>query len=335
MRKMIFALMITCVFVNHDIYSQSISVEDTRIINSPPTSYGQNIKFEFKDRSVIGVPGTGSYSGMFTFAPWFDNTGNKHHQLNFNDGGIFYRNGWPSSNSWGQWRTVLIENENGNVGIGTNTPLEKLTIAGGHGDTKLRLFSTGNGSDQPSNLSLWASEPGVTYYGTGIGYNVNGSPYYGRIDNSRGSSYVRFLPGETKFEFQNGSGNYINNVLVIKESGNIGIGTTYPEAKLTVKGKIVASEIQVKDVGNIPDYVFKPDYELMSLSKVEDFVKLNQHLPEVPSEKEFKENGMNMAEMNVLLLKKIEELTLYAIEQNKVIEEIKQTLKNQNKKIKK
>jgi hypothetical protein len=128
--------------------------------------------------------------------------------------------------------TVL---ENGNVGIGTTNPSEKLTIGGNHEDTKLRLYSTGNGSDEPSNLSLWASEPHWTYSGTGIGYNVNGSPYYGRVDNTRGSSYVRFLPGETKFEFQNTSGNYIK-AITIKDNGNIGIGTEDPGVKLDVNG---------------------------------------------------------------------------------------------------
>jgi hypothetical protein len=123
------------------------------------------------------------------------------------------------------------------------------------------------------------------------------------------------------------NGRLINST--IYDNGNIGIGTTSTTgAKLTVKGKIVASEIQVKEIGNIPDYVFKPGYQLMSLNKVEDFVKQNQHLPEVPSEKEFKKDGMNMAEMNALLLKKVEELTLYAIEQNKKIESLEKTVNN-------
>lgn len=60
---------------------------------------------------------------------------------------------------------VTFQND-GNVGIGTTSPAEKLTIAGEHSNTKMRLYSTGNGTDQPANLSLWASEPGWTYCGT-------------------------------------------------------------------------------------------------------------------------------------------------------------------------
>jgi len=111
-------------------------------------------------------------------------------------------------------------------------------------------------------------------------------------------------------------------------NGNLGIGTVAQGAKLAVKGKIIASEIAVTDISNIPDYVFKSYYKLMSLNHIEEFIKQNQHLPDVPSEKEFKEKGMNMVEMNTLLLKKIEEMTLYIIDINK-------QLQAQDKKIKK
>lgn len=70
-----------------------LSVLDTRDVNTGPNGFDFETKIEFKNRSVIGVPGTGMYSGLLTIAPWSDNSGNKHHQLNFNDGGIYYRTG--------------------------------------------------------------------------------------------------------------------------------------------------------------------------------------------------------------------------------------------------
>jgi hypothetical protein len=83
------------------------------------------------------------------------------------------------------------------------------------------------------------------------------------------------------------------------------------------------------------DFVFKNDYKLMDLKELEMFVKNNQHLPEIAPEKEMVENGVNMKEMQMKLLQKIEELTLYTIEQNNAIEELKQVLKLQNEEIEK
>jgi len=85
------------------------------------------------------------------------------------------------------------------------------------------------------------------------------------------------------------------------------------------RGKIEAGEIEVKVV-TWPDIVFSNNYNLRSLNEVEEFIKINNHLPEVPSEDEVLESGVNLGEMNALLLKKIEELTLYMIEQQKEIE---------------
>ena len=69
----------------------------------------------------------------------------------------------------------------------------------------------------------------------------------------------------------------------------------------------------------VPDYVFTNDYKLKTLTEVEEYIKKNNHLPEIPSAKEIEKNGLMLAEMNMSLLKKIEELTLYSIEQNKKI----------------
>ncbi|OXA91091.1 tail fiber protein [Flavobacterium hercynium] len=114
-------------------------------------------------------------------------------------------------------------------------------------------------------------------------------------------------------------------------NGNVGIGTDSPDELLTVKGKIHTKEVRV-DLGfTPPDYVFESDYQLKSLHEVENYIKENKHLPEIPSAKEIEKNGLMLAEMNMSLLKKIEELTLYSIDQNKKIDaqakEI-ETLKN-------
>jgi hypothetical protein len=113
----------------------------------------------------------------------------------------------------------------------------------------------------------------------------------------------------------------------IRTDGNIGIGTSEPGFKLDVCGTIRAKEVKVDLTGNcVPDFVFKTDYKLMDLKTLESFVTTNLHLPEIASEKEMVENGVNMKEMQMKLLLKIEELTLYTIDQNKKLEA-------QNKKI--
>lgn len=137
--------------------------------------------------------------------------------------------------------------------------------------------------------------------------------------------YVNGVPVSGDMSLWNRTG---NNVFTISTSDNIGIGTTLannPNSyKLAVNGKIGAKEVQIENTSTTwADYVFKPDYKLMSLEEVEAFVKKNQHLPEIPSAKDIEEHGHKLGEMDVLLLKKVEELTLYVIELKKEIEELK------------
>ncbi|MFC7526830.1 hypothetical protein ACFQRK_22935 [Parapedobacter sp. GCM10030251] len=97
-----------------------------------------------------------------------------------------------------------------------------------------------------------------------------------------------------------------------------------PKAKLAVEGAILAKEVKVKTDISVPDYVFEPDYKLPALAEIEAYVKQHKHLPEIPSAKDIEQDGLNLAEMNLLLLKKVEELTLYILEQQREINQLKE-----------
>ncbi len=136
------------------------------------------------------------------------------------------------------------------------------------------------------------------------------------------------VPSVGNFTVLNYDGSSYTTNLFIDAAGNMGVGTTSPTAKLTVagdlsaNGKITTKEIEVT-LSGWPDYVFDDDYELKSLSEVEAYIKNNNHLPGVPSEKEILENGLQLGEMNKILMEKVEELTLHMIQLEKEIENLK------------
>lgn len=99
-------------------------------------------------------------------------------------------------------------------------------------------------------------------------------------------------------------------------AGNVGIGTSIPTSKLTVAGDINSREVKVT-VNAGADFVFEKDYNLPSLASIDAYIKENKHLPEIASAKEMQTNGINLSEMNIKLLQKMEETTLYMIEQEK------------------
>lgn len=107
-----------------------------------------------------------------------------------------------------------------------------------------------------------------------------------------------------------------SNNNIYYNDGNVGIGTTTPDEKLAVNGNIHAREVRV-DLNGWPDYVFKDGYQLPTLAKVQQHIKEKGHLPNIPSAKEVEENGIELGEMNKLLLEKIEELILYTLQQEK------------------
>lgn len=114
--------------------------------------------------------------------------------------------------------------------------------------------------------------------------------------------------------------------MAFSNDGLVGIGvlpTDNSPYLLSVAGKVRATEVLVQLQSEWRDYVFKPDYNLLSLNDLKTFISNNGHLPEIPDAETVKNNGINLGEMNALLLQKIEELTLYIIDQQKQIDELK------------
>lgn len=119
-----------------------------------------------------------------------------------------------------------------------------------------------------------------------------------------------------------------------EKNGKIGIGTNAPDELLTVKGKIHTQEVIVDLQGAVaPDYVFElytngfsilnPSYRMLSLKALDTYVKEHKHLPGVPSAATIKDEGLALKEMNLLLLEKVEELTLYTLQQQKELDLLK------------
>lgn len=110
--------------------------------------------------------------------------------------------------------------------------------------------------------------------------------------------------------------------LVVTSARTVGIGTLDTKGyKLAVNGKIRAREVKV-EADNWPDYVFKDTYKAKSLEEIEVFLIKNKHLPEIPTALDIENNGLDLGQMNAKLLKKIEELTLLLIDQNKRLKEL-------------
>ncbi len=210
--------------------------------------------------------------------------------------------------------TRMTIDNSGNVGIGTGNPHAKLTV---NGDISSYGTNARIGFNTYDKFNINGSN--IAHYGMSL-QSINSQPwvahsgYFGQLFYTVGSERMR-----------------------IQSNGNVGIGTTDTKGfKLGVNGKIAAEEVKIALYANWSDFVFKKDYDLPSLKEVEQHIKEKGHLKDIPSAEDVEKNGFFLANMNSKLLQKIEELTLYTIQQEKRINTLEtenKTLKNQEGRI--
>jgi hypothetical protein len=218
----------------------------------------------------------------------------------------YERDPYNRTHSWGSEGNTWMTINDGNIGVGTRFPKGKLHIIGSS-----HSYPLTSGNSQ-AGLIMRLQNSGSNFTLDVGGNGGNGAWLQATNIDELNSNY---------------------SLLLNPNGGNVGIGTgtDAPVAKLDVRGTINACEVKVA-ISSGCDFVFAPDYRIRSLKEVEIFIKENQHLPEIDPAKKMESNGVNVSEMQMKLLQKIEEMTLYMIEQNKKIEEQNnelQALKNE------
>ena len=187
---------------------------------------------------------------------------------------------------------------NGNVGIGTTDPKHKLDINTGGGN--LKTYTLG--------LEYTVNTPGGWARGFRLrNENDNNTAVFGSLN---GNAYIA-----VGFDISEDATGYRNQKFTINRNGNAAL-----------KGRFEAKEIKVT-TSPTADFVFEDDYNLPTLKSIEKHIKEKKHLPEIASAKEMEKNGVNVGNFQIQLLQKIEELTLYTIEQEKKIKKLEKQQK--------
>ncbi len=207
---------------------------------------------------------------------------------------------------------LMVQRATYNVGIGTTAPNAALSVQKAiTGNTAmLSLNEAGNNGSNAMSVD-WR-------FGGSSSFPFGTSGVTGRIANERQTTTANF---DLAFYNTAATGGLTERMRIFA-NGNIGIGTSNALGyKLAVNGSMIATAVTVKLYANWPDYVFNKDYRLAALSDVKTFIDQNHHLPDMPSENEVAKDGINLGDMNRLLTKKVEELTLYLIDKDKQIKE--------------
>ena len=189
----------------------------------------------------------------------------------------------------------LVIDETGDVGLGTANPTAALHLLRSDGTQLLLVEETKSPPAQSVLLQL----------------KNNGAPQFEYIDSNNGVTWRLGMNNQNDF--------------VINDIADLSIA----EMKITRNGQLFVNGTQT----NVPDYVFQPEYQLLPLEKVEAYIREHQRLPKVPSAQEIKQDGLNLTGMQMTLLEKVEELTLYTIQQEKAHLAQQETIQIQEQKL--
>jgi hypothetical protein len=224
------------------------------------------------------------------------------------DDGFYIKSdgGYNFMNSLGTLNFMHISSD-GNIGVGTTSPTTKVEVNGG-----VFINSETASIDLFKMATLSTENLPVIKIGVDNNKRSNLSMGYWILPSGAGENPVGYVEGSISFT-AGGLSYFIGGL-------SIGKTTITSGYKFDVNGKIRANEIVVNTTG--ADFVFEDNYNLKSLDEVESYIKENKHLPDIPTAKEVEENGVSLGEMQTKLLQKIEELTLYVIEQDKRIREL-------------
>lgn len=274
------------------------------LLLSPVFSYAQNL---LKDTGNVGI---GNIFPVCKLSVW---------GANANEAAISIQSGSDTRFTILEGGNVLKIGPNstgainvvntGYVGIGTTAPGDKFTVQDADGTVTAGQHS----------IASFIRLTGAATRGVVLGYYADGTNVTASVVSSANGTDMQLQPG----------------------LGNVGIGTATTGAyKLAVEGTIGARRLKITQQPNWADFVFQPDYQLPSLQEVENYINMNKHLSGIPTTEEVQRDGVDVGEMNKLLLQKVEELTLYLIEEHqekrkmqKAIEELRKMMKELKGKI--
>jgi trimeric autotransporter adhesin len=298
------------------------------LVNGAPfagqwTTQGPNIYFS------TGNIGVGTNTPLSKLHLDFASTNTNFSSITNSDVGLLIKNTNTTNNNF---NVVSLQDAYG-FSIG-----QFGTVTTNHGTHTGRLFFAARGAsgmvqrliveDAKTTINNTLYTPGILLESATPTIQMQAGATYLQIANNS-SSPSGLKSGGMLVADSYGYANPSANDLIVK--GKIAIGTPVTTSTnnyvLAVNGKIGGHDVQIERTSNAwPDYVFEPGYKLPGLGELENFIHTNGHLPGVPTAKEVEENGYSVASLDATLLEKIEELTLYLIEQKKLNEKQQQEI---------